>query len=500
MALGHRPRGISSGRPSLFAPIRNQEIPVRLPAPSQDIPKTSFPSVTSSVVSQESTPASSVTFASLGLHPALVRSVMEEGYVSPTPIQAQAIPPLLEGRDLLGCAQTGTGKTAAFLLPVLQRLGQSLRRDGIRALVLAPTRELAAQIGERAEVYGSNTNLRHVVIYGGVGQRSQEEALQRHPDLLVATPGRLLDLMQQGFIRLENIEYFILDEADRMLDMGFIHDVRRVIAVLPKKRQTLLFSATLPPAVMSLARGLLDHPVSVSVKPKVTTAERIEQSVYHVAKNDKRALLHHLLCRPGVERSIVFTRTKHGANRVVEQLSRAGVTAAAIHGNKSQNARERVLDGFRNGTIPVLIATDIAARGIDVDGVTHVFNFDLPDVAESYVHRIGRTGRAERSGVAISFCDSEERPLLAAIERFIGRTLPVESTPAFQPLPPIGVQPRQASPARPANPSARPANPPARSANPPARPARPANSPMHPARSAGSPAPRRDHRPHGPRR
>jgi len=409
------------------------------------------------------------TFATLGLLPALVRAVAEEGYEVPTPIQLQAIPPLLEGRDLLGCAQTGTGKTAAFLLPVLQRLQRSPRSGAIRALVLAPTRELAAQIGERAEVYGRGSGIRHQVIYGGVGQRPQEEALQRRPDLLVATPGRLLDLMQQGFVRLDGVEFFVLDEADRMLDMGFIHDVKRVVAALPRKRQTLLFSATLPPAVMSLARGLLDQPVSVSVTPQVTTAERVTQSVYLVDKGAKRALLHRLLREEGVERSIVFSRTKHGANRIAEQLVRAGITAAAIHGNKSQGARERALEGFRAGSIPVLIATDIAARGIDVDGVTHVFNFDLPDVPESYVHRIGRTGRAERSGAAVSFCDAEERPLLAAIERFINRRIPVAATPVLDPVPADGLfapdpprpplPPRHASAPRPAAP-ARPASPP----------------------------------------
>jgi ATP-dependent RNA helicase RhlE len=434
------------------------------------------------------------SFAELGLDPLLVRAVTAEGYEKPTPIQGQSIPPLLQGRDLLGCAQTGTGKTAAFLLPVLQKLKQTPKRDGIRALVLAPTRELAAQIGERASVYGQGMGLRHLVIYGGVGQRPQEEALQRRPDLLVATPGRLLDLMQQGFVRLDQIELFVLDEADRMLDMGFIHDVKRVIAALPRKRQTLLFSATMPPAVMSLAQGLLTQPVSVAVKPQATTAELVEQGVYHVAKNDKRGLLTQLLRLPEVQRSIVFTRTKHGANRIAEQLVRSGITAAAIHGNKSQGARERALEGFRQGSIPVLIATDIAARGIDVDDVTHVFNFDLPNVPESYVHRIGRTGRAERSGVAFSFCDAEERALLVAIERFLRRPIPVLQTPEIAPLPPEGVVPRGPAPQAQARPAqARPAPTGGRPASP-----HPAGRGAAPDRSGPSRQPRRH--PSGPRR
>jgi ATP-dependent RNA helicase RhlE len=364
-------------------------------------------------------------FAALGLAPSFVRALEAEGYVAPTPIQTQAIPALLEGRDLLGCAQTGTGKTAAFLLPVLQRLSSTPRTKAVRALILAPTRELAIQIAERCQAYGKGCGLTHVVVYGGVGQRPQEDALRRNPDIIIATPGRLLDLMQQGFVRLGKVECFVLDEADRMLDMGFIHDVKRVIRELPPVRQTLLFSATLPTGVRSLVQSLLRDPVTVTVRPNVTTAEAITQSVYFVDKNDKRTLLLQLLRDLGVPRSLVFTRTKHGANRVAEQLAKSGINAAAIHGNKSQGARERALEGFRKGTIPVLVATDIAARGIDVDDVTHVFNFDLPNVAESYVHRIGRTGRAERSGTAISFCDSEERAFLADIERFIRQRVPV---------------------------------------------------------------------------
>jgi ATP-dependent RNA helicase RhlE len=380
------------------------------------------------------------TFASLGLSPSFVAAVAKEGYETPTPIQSQAVAPILAGRDMLGCAQTGTGKTAAFVLPTLQRLMASPKNGAIRALVLAPTRELAAQIGERAGVYGQGTGLRNLVIYGGVGQRPQEEALKRKPDLLIATPGRLLDLMQQRHVDLSKVEIFILDEADRMLDMGFVNDVKKVIARLPVRRQTLLFSATVPHAVLALAKSLLRDPVEVSVTPKVTTAAKIVQSVYFVEKSSKRALLSKLLREPGVTRTIVFSRTKHGANRIAEQLEGAGIAAAPFHGNKSQGARERALDGFRKGSIPVLVATDIAARGIDVDDVSHVVNFDLPNVPESYVHRIGRTGRAERDGIAFSFCDQEERSLLRDIERFIKMQIPVVATPAGLPAPVAAAQ------------------------------------------------------------
>jgi len=369
-------------------------------------------------------------FAGLGLAPSFVRAVAAEGYATPTPIQAQAIPRVLEGRDLLACAQTGTGKTAAFLLPVLQRLAARPSSGRVRALVVTPTRELASQIAERAAAYGAGSRLRHTVVFGGVGQKPQEIALRRGVDLLIATPGRLLDLMQQGIMRLDAVEILVLDEADRMLDMGFVHDVRRIVAAVPQARQTLLFSATMPGEILSLAGGILRDAVRVSVSPAVTTAERVAQSLYHVAHEEKQRLLERVLKGPGVERAIVFTRTKHGANRVSERLSRAGIESAAIHGNKSQSARERALDGFRRGLLPVLIATDIAARGIDVDGVTHVINFDLPNVAESYVHRIGRTGRAGASGTAISFCEPGERGMLAAIERFIRGRIPVVNAPA----------------------------------------------------------------------
>jgi ATP-dependent RNA helicase RhlE len=372
-----------------------------------------------------STPPTLSPFAELGLAPALVEAVAAEGYEQPTPIQAQAIPRVLEARDLLGCAQTGTGKTAAFVLPILQRLASRPKNGRIRALVLAPTRELAAQIGERATAYGKNAGLRHAVIYGGVGQRNQEDELRKRPDILVATPGRLLDLMQQGFVSLDGVEILVLDEADRMLDMGFIHDVRRILKQVPKRRQTLLFSATMPRDIAELAKEHLVDPVRVSVTPELTTAEKVAQRVYLVQKSHKRALLQKLIHDEDALRTIVFTRTKHGANRLAEQLERAGIAAAAIHGNKSQGARERALEGFRKGAISVLVATDLAARGIDVDGITHVVNYELPNVPEQYVHRIGRTGRAGAEGRAISFCDDDEKPLLADIERFIRARVPV---------------------------------------------------------------------------
>ena len=378
-----------------------------------------------------------MNFSDLNLIQPLLRAVATEGYDTPTPIQQQAIPHVLEGRDLLGCAQTGTGKTAAFALPILQRLATSgpapAAQNGrgapppspIRALILTPTRELASQIGDSFSVYGRNLRIRNTVIFGGVGQRAQEKAIAAGPEVVVATPGRLLDLAQQGKISLRNVEIFVLDEADRMLDMGFLHDVRRVIALLPARRQTLFFSATMPPDILDLSARILNDPARVAVTPIASTAEKVQQSVYFVGRADKRALLEHVLSDPAIERALVFTRTKHGANRLADQLSRARIGAEAIHGNKSQNARERALESFKRGESRVLVATDIAARGIDVEGISHVINFDLPDVPESYVHRIGRTARAGASGMAFSFCDSEERPLLAAIERLIRTRLPV---------------------------------------------------------------------------
>jgi ATP-dependent RNA helicase RhlE len=372
-------------------------------------------------------------FSALGLSVPLARAVFEEGYRDPSPVQTQVIPHALAGRDVLACAQTGTGKTAAFVLPILQRLSLGPANSPIRGLVLTPTRELASQIAERVSAYGAHLQLKHAVIYGGVSQHRQEIALRALPDIVVATPGRLLDLIQQRLVNLSHVTHFVLDEADRMLDMGFVRDVRRIVGMLPSVKQTLFFSATMPTAVEALARGLLVNPAHVSIAPKVTTAESVDQSVVFVAKSDKRALLETVLSDDTMQRVLVFTRTKHGANRLSEQLDRAGIGSAAIHGNKTQAARERALEGFRRGATRVLVATDVAARGIDVDGISLVVNFDLPNVAESYVHRIGRTGRAGASGRAISFCDREERSLLNDIERLIRRRLPVTDGAAARP-------------------------------------------------------------------
>jgi ATP-dependent RNA helicase RhlE len=390
---------------------------------------------------QPHAPVQGAAFAALGLSPALVRAVSQEGYEKPTPIQTQAVPEVLGGHDLLATAQTGTGKTAAFLLPILQRLSGK-KSGGIRALILSPTRELAAQIAERADAYGRHVGLRNAVIFGGVGQNAQEQTLKRGVDVLVATPGRLLDLMNQGIVRLGSVEHFVLDEADRMFDMGFINDVRRVVAALPKQRQTLLFSATMPKDVVELSRSILNNPRRVAVEPQTTSARTVSQALYLVAKQQKGQLLHHVLSSGDVTRTIVFTRTKHGANRVSDQLQRRGIVAAAIHGNKSQSARVRALDAFKRGTLPVLVATDIAARGIDVDEVSHVINYDLPNVPESYVHRIGRTGRAGASGHAISFCEPDERSELNAIERLLGHRIP-QLQADLPPLPPEASRPVQ---------------------------------------------------------
>jgi len=368
-------------------------------------------------------------FSDLGLLPAIVRATADESYSEPTPVQREVIPAAIAGRDVLACAQTGTGKTAAFVLPILHQLALAPRGNDLRVLILTPTRELAAQIAERIEAYGRHVRARHAVIYGGVSQYRQETALRQRPELLVATPGRLLDLMNQGIVKLDKIAHFVLDEADRMLDMGFVHDVRRVLAALPKERQTLFFSATVPQAIETLARSMLKDPIRVSVTPKVTAAETIDQSVVFVPKDQKGDLLEQLLRGTDIERAIVFTRTKHGADKLSRRLERAGIDAPAIHGNKSQNARERALAGFKAGKTRVLVATDIAARGIDVDGVSHVFNFDLPNVPESYVHRIGRTGRAGATGRAISFCDRDERPFLGDIERLLRQRLHVLEVP-----------------------------------------------------------------------
>jgi len=391
------------------------------------------------------------SFTDLGIAEPLLRALAAEGYAEPTPIQGSAIPHLLQGRDLLGIAQTGTGKTAAFALPMLQQLAARRERAAprsCRSLILTPTRELAAQIGESFRGYGRYLGLRHAVIFGGVGQQPQVDALARGPDILVATPGRLLDLMQQGHAKLDGVSIFVLDEADRMLDMGFVRDVRRIVAALPKRRQTLLFSATMPADIARLAAEILTDPLRVEVTPQATTVELIDQRVYHVDAGNKRALLAEVLRDPTLSRVIVFTRTKHGANRVSEHLSRSGVAAEAIHGNKSQTARQRALENFRRGRARVLVATDIAARGIDIDGITHVVNFELPNVPESYVHRIGRTARAGASGIALSFCAHDERSYLVDIERLIGRRIAVVNDHGFRAVPVANPRPQAAAPAR----------------------------------------------------
>jgi len=368
-----------------------------------------------------------MSFEDLGLIEPIRRALREEGYVQPTPVQNQAIPIVLQRRDLLACAQTGTGKTAAFAVPIIQLLNQE-RGGGhrpIRTLILTPTRELAIQIGESISAYGRHTRLRHTVVFGGVSQNPQVRALRGGIDILVATPGRLLDLMQQGHISLKEIRQFVLDEADRMLDMGFIHDVRRVLRQLPSKRQTLFFSATMPPVIQQLADTILTKPLMVEVTPASTTAEKVSQYVFHVDRSDKQALLTHLLEDEEIASALVFTRTKHGANRVAKKLTQAGIMAEAIHGNKSQNARQRALSNFKEKRTRVLVATDIAARGIDVDELSHVINFELPNVPETYVHRIGRTGRAGASGIALSFCDVEEKAYLKDIRKLTDQVIPV---------------------------------------------------------------------------
>ncbi|QDU30719.1 ATP-dependent RNA helicase RhlE [Anatilimnocola aggregata] len=432
-----------------------------------------------------------MSFESLSLAPEILRAVLAEGYTIPTPIQAQAIPHLLAGRDLLGCAQTGTGKTAAFALPILHRLSTTKpkqqpepargevtpSREGrfhddrpqhghmlnafsrtrhapkhrrpTRALILSPTRELASQIADSLDTYGRNTRLRFVTVYGGVSQGPQVRMLQQGVDIIIATPGRLVDLIQQGWIDISTIEMFVLDEADRMLDMGFLPDLKRISDCLPSERQTLLFSATMPDPIQRLADQILRNPAHVKIAPEKATTELIEQQVYHVAKGQKADLLTGLLQRPDFSRVIVFTQTKHGADRVCKQLDRANIRSEAIHGNKSQNARQRALNAFKSNQIQVLVATDVAARGIDVDNITHVIQFDLPNEPETYVHRIGRTGRAGAAGLAISFCDQEQRTELRDIERLINRRLDVQKDH------PDGVEVLQAAQVKSA-----PANPP----------------------------------------
>ena len=387
----------------------------------------------------QSQPATNVVqsadgFIHLKLDEPLLAALATQGYTEPTPIQVKAIPHILAGRDIVGCAQTGTGKTAAFALPILQLLSrvEIARGKGPSCLILAPTRELAIQIGESFGAYGSNTRVKHTVIYGGVGQGTQVAALKRSPQIVIATPGRLLDLMNQGYISLSGLSIFVLDEADRMLDMGFIHDIKRVIAALPRVRQTLLFSATMPTEIRELSQRLLRDPVKVDVAPPATTAETIDQKVFFVMKAQKTSLLLHLLTENrAMDKVLVFTRTKHGANRVAAILNAAGQTAAAIHGNKSQTARQHALNAFKTGNLRVLVASDIASRGIDIDEISHVVNLDIPNIAETYVHRIGRTGRAKAAGTALSMCDKEERPWLKDIERLIGLRIPVVTDHPF---------------------------------------------------------------------
>lgn len=377
-----------------------------------------------------------MNFKDLQLSPLLLKALEEKGYVSPSPIQEKAIPHVLTGRDVLGCAQTGTGKTAAFALPIIQILmkpsEKKYSKRVIRSLILTPTRKLALQIAENFKEYGSRTSVRCAVIFGGVSANPQIEELRRGIDILVATPGRLNDLVGQGFVDLAYVEIFVLDEADRMLDMGFIHDIKRILPLLPKKRQSLFFSATMPPEIERLAGTILHEPQKVEVTPASSTVDKIDQSVYFVEKAEKVSLLTHLLKDSSLESVLVFTRTKHGADKVARVLAKANIGAEAIHGNKSQTARQRALTNFKDHTTRVLIATDIAARGIDVDHLSHVINYELPNVPETYVHRIGRTGRAGRSGVAYSFCDAEEVPYLKDIQKLIGKQIPVAGGNEFE--------------------------------------------------------------------
>jgi len=377
-----------------------------------------------------------MTFNDLGLIDPIKKALSDEGYLTPTPIQQQSIPILLKGNDLLGCAQTGTGKTAAFAIPIIQFLYNKPSQDSkkqIKALILTPTRELAIQIFESFNTYGKYTGLKSAVIFGGVSQSSQVDTLKRGIDILIATPGRLLDLIGQGFVNLKTLDFFVLDEADRMLDMGFVHDVKKIITRIPEKRQSLFFSATMPPSIMELAHSILKNPERVEVTPESTTAESVTQKVFFVEKNNKRYLLEYILEQENVERLLVFTKTKHGANKVVKNLESTGIKAEAIHGNKSQVARQNALTNFKNHKTRVLVATDIAARGLDIDDLTHMVNYELPNIPETYVHRIGRTGRAGASGVAFSFCDQEEWSLLKDIQKLINFNIDVMETHPYIP-------------------------------------------------------------------
>ena len=370
-----------------------------------------------------------MSFENLNLIEPILRALKTEGYTIPTPIQEQSIPIILERKDLLGCAQTGTGKTAAFAIPILQILSADKHLDkeprSIKCLILTPTRELAIQIGESFAAYGKHTGLRHSVIFGGVSQGAQTIKLRAGVDVLIATPGRLLDLINQKFVHLHHLKIFVLDEADRMLDMGFIHDVKKIITKIPQKRQTLFFSATMPQEIQKLANTILVNPSKVEVTPVSSTADTIEQSMYFVEKGDKKKLLIHLLNDKTIKSALIFTRTKHGADKITKELVKAGINTEAIHGNKSQNARQKALTNFKSGQIRALVATDIAARGIDIDELSHVVNFELPNIPETYVHRIGRTGRAGASGIALSFCDDEEMEFLRDIQKLISKTIPV---------------------------------------------------------------------------
>jgi ATP-dependent RNA helicase RhlE len=366
-----------------------------------------------------------MTFNDLMLSEPLLKALSKVGYTCPTPIQEQAILPILQGRDIFGCAQTGTGKTAAFALPILEKLQNSPKSNHIKALILAPTRELAQQISDNIATYSTFLPISHTTVFGGVSQRNQERELRKGVDILVATPGRLLDLMDQGFVRLDKIDYFVLDEADRMLDMGFINDIKRILKKVPAIRQTLFFSATAAKEIMSLANSLLKNPVHISVTPVSSTTTLVEQSIYYVSKEDKRSLLKHVLTTGKVDRALVFTRTKRGADRVAKELNKSGIISEAIHGNKSQGARERALEGFKNKKINVLVATDIASRGIDIDKLSHVINFEIPEQAETYVHRIGRTGRAGSTGIALSFVSHEEMSYMRDINKLTNQKIEV---------------------------------------------------------------------------
>ena len=428
-----------------------------------------------------------MTFKELNLSAPLLRAVQEAGYETPSPIQAAAIPPVLSGRDLMGCAQTGTGKTAAFALPMLDRLTANAprRKGAIRALILTPTRELALQIGESFDAYGKYLKLRSTVIFGGVGQAPQVEALKKGVDILIACPGRLNDLIGQGFIDLSDLEIFVLDEADRMLDMGFVHDVKKVIAKLPGERQNLMFSATMPTEIEQLAAGILRKPAFVKVDPVSSTVDRIQQSLYHVEKGNKKFLLPWLIknLQPPVVNALVFSRTKHGADKIAKDLTKQGIPAAAIHGNKSQTARVTALENFKAGKTKVLVATDIAARGIDISELSHVFNYDLPEVPETYVHRIGRTARAGADGTAVSFCAPEEQEYLAGIEKLNRRKIPVVSGHPWDGVPaPVRPEP----PVRGKKPKAAAAEPAEKQA---AKQAKPAKSEAKPEKKA-APAPK----------